>query len=281
MYDGIFLDHFADTLDAIECACSEDLFVSFRGVSDELWRALLQRKYSCYPRIKSFLPDWPDEQLQRNWVGNCGEPLDHQSFGFIRNLKSAYLRYGSKQLSHSTVLDFGVGWGRLIRYLAKDVPAEHLWGCDSDTEILAICERTRVPGVLRQSAVRPVDLPFDGKADLAYAFSVLTHLSERTHKEVLKCLHQSLSSDGILVVTVRPRAFLATMGLLEADYRKGYLFAPHNVPPVDGDVSFGDAVIADSYIRSHWTTIFHILDRWWLPEDSMQVAYVLQKISHA
>ena len=143
MYDEIFSDHFADTLEAVEGTCSGDLFRSFRGLSDELWRALLQKKYSGYPRIKSVLPDWPDEELQRNWVGNCGEALDYQSFGFIRNLKNAYLRYGSKELSQSTVLDFGVGWGRLIRYLAKDVPRENLWGCDSSADILAACQQTR------------------------------------------------------------------------------------------------------------------------------------------
>ena len=170
MYDRILVDHFADVLDPLEYTCSTDLFRSFRGISDELWRALLQKKYSVYPRIKSVLPDWPDEELQRSWVGNCAEPLDQQSFGFIRNLKSVYDRYGPKELSQSNVLDFGVGWGRLIRYLGKDVPAQRLWGCDSNTDILAVCERTRVAGILRQSAVRPVDLPFDGKADLAYAF---------------------------------------------------------------------------------------------------------------
>lgn len=112
-------------------------------------------------------------------------------------------------------------------------------------------------------------------------FSVLTHLSERTHKEVLKCLHKTLSTDGILVVTVRPRAYLPSIGLLETDYRNGYLFAPHNVQSVDGDVPYGHTVTADSYIRDHWTSMFHILDRWWLLEDNMQVAYVLKKISHA
>lgn len=278
MYDWIFLDHFANTLEAVERTCSDDLFASFGGLSDELWRALLQKKYSGYPRIKSVLPDWPNDELQRNWVGNCGEALDHQSFGFIRNLKNAYLHYGSKELSQSTVLDFGVGWGRLIRYLAKDVPREKLWGCDSSGDILAVCQQTRVPGVLRQSLVRPAALPYAGKVDLAYAFSVFTHLSERTHWEILECIYRGLAERGIFVATVRPRAFLPCMQFSESNYCAGYLFVPHNLPPVDGDVPYGDAVIADSYIRSRWSKRFRILDKWWLLEDSMQVAYVLQKL---
>jgi hypothetical protein len=91
MYDGIFQDQFADMWEPIAHSCTEDLFRSFGMIHDELWRPLLQKKFSAYPRIKSVLPDWPGEQLQRNWVGNCGEALDTLSFGFIRNLKSAYL----------------------------------------------------------------------------------------------------------------------------------------------------------------------------------------------
>ena len=278
MYGSVFRDHFAEILDVIQRSCSDDLFRSFQGVSDELWRALLQKKYTAYPKVRAALPDWPGEQLHRDWVGNCGEALDLRSFGFIRNLKIAYLRYGLKHLSQSTVLDFGVGWGRLIRYLATDVARETLWGFDSDANIVAICNQTRVPGVLRQSPVRPAGLPFEGKADLVSAFSVFTHLSERTHREVLECLHRTLTEGGILIVTVRPRAFLPLMGLLENDYGKAYLFTPHNLPPVDGDVPYGNTVLTDSYIRNHWTDLFRILDGLWLIEDNMQVAYVLQKL---
>jgi hypothetical protein len=277
MYDAILQDHFAEILNGIEHSCTEDLFRSFGLVNDELWRALLQKKFSAYPRIRSVLPDWPDEQLQRSWVGNCGEILDGQSFGFIRNLKNAYARYGGKPLSESTVLDFGVGWGRLIRYLAKDVPQQKLWGCDCDSEILKVCERTRVPGVLRQSEVRPAFLPFAGRADLIYVFSIFTHLSERTHREVLKCLYENLEDRGILVVTVRPRMFLPIIGLAESEYMKDFVYLPHNRPADDGDIAYGDTVISDSYIRSNWTKNFQIVDTWWLVEDGMQVVYVLKK----
>jgi hypothetical protein len=277
MYDTCLPDHFSDTLDSLERTCSENLYESFRCLPDDLWRALLQKKFTRYPRIRSVLPDWPDEQLQRNWVGNCGEALDYQSYGFIRNLKSSYQLYGAKPLAESNVLDFGVGWGRLIRYLAKEVPPERLWGCDVNSNILTLCRETRVPGILRQSALRPKTLPFQENADLIYAFSILTHLSERTHREVLECLHDGLNRGGIAVITVRPRAFLQSMGIDESAYDGQYFFKPHHWPPDDGDIPYGDTVISDGYIRARWTKMFAIVGAWWLMEDSMQVAYVLRK----
>jgi SAM-dependent methyltransferase len=277
VYDSCLADHFSDILDSLERTCTPNLYDSFRSVSDELWRVLLQKKFRGYPRIKSILPDWPDEQLQRDWVGNTGEPLDLQSYGFIRNLKWAYSRFGATPLAQSTVLDFGVGWGRLIRYLAKDIRPERLWGCDVNSKVLQVCRETRVPGMLRECSVRPTTLPFEGGIDLVYAFSVLTHLSERTHRDVLECIHRMMKPGGILVLTVRPRAFLPLMGLDQSAYDSGYLFKPHNLPPDDGDIPYGDAVISDRYIRANWTAAFEIVENWWLMEDNMQVSYVLKK----
>ncbi len=56
-------------------------------------------------------------------------------------------------LADERVLDFGVGWGRLIRLFAHDVPANQLFGVDVDADILEVCAQTGVPGTL--SLVEP------------------------------------------------------------------------------------------------------------------------------
>ena len=44
--------------------------------------------------------------------------------------------------------------------------------------------------------------------DLAFAFSVFTHISEAVHEACLRAIHASLSPGGILIVTVRSPAYL-------------------------------------------------------------------------
>ena len=106
------------------------------------------------------------------------------------------------------MLDFGCGWGRMLRFLARDVDPGDLYGCDPVEGILDVCRTTRVPANLARSEFVPERLPFDGPFDLAYAFSVFTHLSERAHERCLRALHAALRPGGVLVVTVRPLEYL-------------------------------------------------------------------------
>jgi SAM-dependent methyltransferase len=54
----------------------------------------------------------------------------------------------------------------------------------------------------------PKDAPFPGvKFDLIYAFSVFTHLAEKTSKVVLSACRRSLKDDGLLALTIRPAAY--------------------------------------------------------------------------
>lgn len=276
-FNDVLTDNFASILEPIESACTDDLYRSFHDLNDEIWRTLLLKIATAYPRILAVLPDWPDEDLQRKWVGNAGIVLHEQSSGFIRNLKAAYAKFGAKPLAASTVLDFGMGWGRLIRYLAKDVPAENLLGCDPEPKMISLCQELKVPGKFRKSDYRPKSLPFDEKIDLIYAFSIFTHLSERTHLECLRCLHATLNSGGIAVITIRPRTFAPHMGRSSDEYGSAYLFKPFDRPAIDGEVTYGDALIPDEYVRTVWSDMFEVLDQWWLVNDAMQVAYVLRK----
>ena len=139
------------------------------------------------------------------------------------------------------MLDFGCGWGRLTRMLARDVPYERLCGCDPSEEILDVCRRDRVPARLARSAYMPDCVPFDGPFDLAFAFSVFTHLSEPAHERCLDALHAALAPGAILVVTVRPSAYLSRAPA-------AYTFVPH---PADashpqyggGEMHYGEAVV--------------------------------------
>jgi trans-aconitate methyltransferase len=188
------------------------------------------------------------------------------------------------------LLDFGCGWGRIIRYFAKDIPTHLLYGCDPDSNILKICTDLKVPGKFKTSDYRPQRLPFDEKFDLIYAYSVFTHLSENVHRECLETIHNALSPAGIAIITVRPRSYIRlkagalafvsdkSIDEFESQFDRGkYVFSPHDIAPVGGEITYGEAVVPDSYIEDNWTRLFELVHPVNIIEDPYQTAVVLRK----
>jgi SAM-dependent methyltransferase len=285
-YDG-WLALLDDELAPIEAACAageRDITALFSGLDADLWALLLTQEHSAYPHISALLPDVPAPPLQERYTGLSGVPLAQQSAAFYRLL----LERSERPLDGARVLDFGCGWGRLLRFLARDVAPGDLYGCDPVQGILDLCRDTRVPAVLGRSEFVPERLPFDGRFDLAYAFSVFTHLSERAHDRCLTALHGALAPGGTLVVTVRPFEYLrfdAAMHHLagaRADEPR-YLFAPHAADAAHpqyegGEMTYGETVITPAYIRERWSDRFELQHTDVLIGDLFQVMLTLRAV---
>jgi SAM-dependent methyltransferase len=289
---------YGERLAAIDRACAltsgPERFALFRELDDDVWALLLTRQYTGYPNIATLLPDVPAPELQEMWNGLSGVPLARQSRGFYARLREIYERHGPRSLADSHVLDFGCGWGRLTRMLARDVGPGALYGCDPTQAILDVCAELRVPATLARSEFVPERLPFDRRFDLAYAFSVFTHLSERSHQACLRALHDALEPGGILVVTIRPPAFLYANELIapaREQLRRDpallekatYLFVPHMAieqhPQYSGggEIEYGETIITLAYVRERWTELFELLDVRVQLEDPHQVILTLRR----
>lgn len=296
-YDSWLDTFWGPELERINAACASagpDAPALFRGLDADLWALLLTREYGLYPGIRAVLPDVPDIALQETWNGASGVALASQSLAFYDKLRRLYSAHSGLALEHSRVLDFGCGWGRLMRFFARDVPPEALFGCDPTQPILDVARRTRVPGQLARCEFVPRRLPFTQKFDLAYAFSVFTHLSEAAHRASLRALHAALVPGGLLVLTIRPPDYLWVCQrlhpLLEALGPRPatrlseslYLFAPHPSQPFGAhaaanEVTYGETVITPAYIREHWTELFELLEIDLLLGDPYQVVVALRR----
>jgi SAM-dependent methyltransferase len=293
-----WLDQFFDReLSEIDAACKDagpHALARFRPLDDDLWAVLLTQKYTLYPNIRALLPDVPDESLQQRWNGASGLELLGQSKSFYTRAKDHFGRHHSGPLEAARVLDFGCGWGRLTRFFARDVAPGSLYGCDPVEEILEVCRRTRLPAVLAQSDFVPRRLPFDEDFDLVFAFSVFTHLSEAAHESSLDAIHSAMPPGGILIVTIRPPAYLEHspfMGsVIEglgpdpevAVAQPRHLFIAHAPDPehpqyTGGEMTYGEAVITMPYIRERWAPRFEILDVALLAGDMHQVTVTLRR----
>jgi SAM-dependent methyltransferase len=283
-YDAWLGDERLARIDAACAGGGPDRLALFRELETDLWALLLTQEYTVHPHIRALLPDVPDPALQELWNGASGARLAAQSAAFYDRLRQ---RFG-RPLDGARVLDFGCGWGRLLRFLARDVAPGDLYGCDPVQGILDLCRDTRVPAVLGRSEFVPERLPFDGRFDLAYAFSVFTHLSERAHDRCLTALHGALAPGGTLVVTVRPFEYLrfdAAMHHLagaRADEPR-YLFAPHAADAAHpqyegGEMTYGETVITPAYIRERWSDRFELQHTDILIGDLFQVMLTLRAV---
>jgi SAM-dependent methyltransferase len=268
-----------ERLRAIDAACAGsgvEHLARFRDLDADVWALLLTQEYDGWPRIRALLPGVPDRALQEAWNGTSGAALAAQGAAFYRKLCERFTLHGATPLGDARVLDFGCGWGRLTRMLARDVAPGRLFGCDPSEAILDVCRANRVPAQLARSDFLPEQVPFDGPFDLAFAFSVFTHLSERAHRRCLDALHGALAPGGVLVVTVRPPSYMD-------HHDEPYAFSPHAAHPSHpqyggGEMTYGEAVVTLPYVRERWSDRFALLGVDLLLDDLFQVVLTLRRV---
>jgi ubiquinone/menaquinone biosynthesis C-methylase UbiE len=231
------------------------------------------------------LPGVPDDDVQQRFTGSGGETTLREGWNVYRLVKQAYNRYSPSRplATPSTVLDFGCGWGRIIRFFLKDIEPGNLFGIDCDSDALELCRRTnRWSSFIVVDALPPAPLP-DAHFDLIYAYSVFSHLSEESHDRWLDEFRRILKPGGLLMVSTRPRSFIEKCAWLRtdagadapashriaagafpdtatalADYDAGAYCFSHRTdedPP-----HFGETCIPQRYVIDQWTDRFHLLD---------------------
>ena len=180
----------------------------FSDLTDEAWLQVLIDSVHRPVARDLPLPGFPPEALQRQFVGSAGADTLREAFNFYRTVKGYCAREHRPIAGDQRILDFGCGWGRIARLFLKDVPAGNFTGVDVDPDVIALCTATFPYGTFRAvPAVPPTDLP-PAHFDLAYAYSVFSHLNEATHLAWVRELARVLKPGGLLFATTQGRAFI-------------------------------------------------------------------------
>jgi SAM-dependent methyltransferase len=104
-------------------------------------------------------------------------------------------------------LDFGCGYGRVLRFLLERVPPERVSASDVIAEGVEFCRAEFGVTALRsRPELAAVQL---GSFDFVYAISVITHLDERNSVDFLRLLGDSLTEGGIALFTTHGEWSLA------------------------------------------------------------------------
>jgi SAM-dependent methyltransferase len=180
----------------------------FGGLDEETWRWLNLEGPELCPFLARYLPGLPPEAEQARVTARTGEEALGLGFHVHARFRELYEQERGPLGADASVLDFGCGWGRVIRFFVKDVPPERLVGMDIDERAIAAARSTNRWCRFEVSNVLPPS-PFpDESFDLVYAYSVFSHLSEEAHLLWLREFERILKSDGVLLLTTLGRAFI-------------------------------------------------------------------------
>jgi len=211
-----------------------------------------------YPKLQPLLPSMASAAAQEQWAGASGTTLLGQSVSVMRSLESLHARHRGSSLHGKRILDFGCGWGRLLRLALYYSDPEFLHGVDPWDESIRLCREHRVPGEILQCDYLPVRLPTSSPFDVAFAFSVFTHLSERAMLCALRALRSSAAPGGTLFFSIRPveywhhhQQFHARSRdqMFDEHAKRGFAYQPHGNIVVDGEATYGDTSMTHAFAR--------------------------------
>ncbi|PAY04831.1 hypothetical protein CK489_29880 [Bradyrhizobium sp. UFLA03-84] len=266
-------EYYKDELARTEAACGrgESAYEAFKWIDDPyLWSVLLWKEYDGFDAIKATIPDPPDAGTQKSWSGRSGMELGAAVIETYRLIHDKLRLHLDKPFEECSVLDYGCGWGSVLRYFMKDVPLRNLHGCDPHKGIIQVAQRSNPRADIVVSDSLPKRLPFNQKFDVAYALSIWTHLSAVASDVCLDAVHAALEDRGLFLLTVRPPAYAFyepisklpgwdQQKITETVRRDGFYFYPLSYP-VDGEMTYGETIITKQYIEEHWTDRFDIVD---------------------
>jgi 2-polyprenyl-3-methyl-5-hydroxy-6-metoxy-1,4-benzoquinol methylase len=242
----------------------EEIPKLFQNVPLEKFGELVFTKLEGLEEIYNYLPSLPSEDIQKHWTGASGSELLKQSLAFMKTVIT-FLQSNQIDIDSVNLLDFGCGWGRFLRFFLKYIPEDRLFGVDPWDKSIEECILHRVRGNLEQIDWICRSLPFGNtKFDVVIAFSVFTHICEKSAREALHTLRSRMSDHAFIILTIRPSYYweqhqkridsnIPIKSLQNQYKKKGFAFYPiESSQIIEGEKIFGDVTISTKYIKREW-----------------------------
>jgi SAM-dependent methyltransferase len=186
----------------------------------------------------------------------------------ISNIEASLTAVGSSMDDVVTWLDFGCGYGRVLRFLVDRVEPWRVSAIDVIVEGVDFCAAEF--GITAIHSTAPLDRLRLGPFGFVYAISVLTHLNEENGQRFLELTRRTLDVGGIFMFTTHGRWTLDHLGRygravveMEAQIRgcmdeQGFAYQPYR--HYGSDSSYGlawhdRAYIEDAMRRLHSNTM--------------------------
>lgn len=263
MFERMLQDHFPEDLRALESRLERNPLTSFHelfgNMAESLFLCMMQSAYNLPERLTAAVPGWPPRELRLRTTSDqsIAETLREAS-AFWREARTLFEQRSGQLIAKARVADYGAGWGRVARLIAKDVPADQLVAFEPNEELRKWYVSAGVPGtVVATDWDSEISLESFGTFDLVLLFSIFTHTSEDLARRIAKRLVELTKPGSLIVLTVRPRWFLdggeGDAALLPRDERAGlvtkfdhedFLFLPY-----DGSSDWGVTVMGKRFLE--------------------------------
>lgn len=173
-----------------------------------------------------------------------------------------------------SILDFGCGAGRLLRYFLLFRPEHQYFGCDVNADAIAWLRDSFAPADFATILPTPPTPYASGQFDVVYGWSIFTHYNEALHFAWLVELRRITRPGGLVLLTVHNDTLVSRYGIepplvetmrqrggdyeaIVREYRdRGFAFwhaygDGAKAAGIDPE-TFGMAFISPDYIRAHW-----------------------------
>jgi SAM-dependent methyltransferase len=256
----------------------------FRAVDDEFWLWLHTEGVRVSPLLRDVLPGLPAESIQLQANGLSGDRALEDGFLVYRLFKTIYEAIAGELGTCQAILDFGCGWGRVIRFFLRDLEANKVWGVDHYDKAIETCQQTNRWHPFQQINPFPPTGFAPSTFDLILAYSVFSHLSEAAQRAWVEEFARLLRPGGVLIVTTwdrelilrcrelredrtlpffqnhLPTMFKETDYWLEA-YDRGEFCFDTSVESYGAVSSYlGEACIPKGYVTKHWNGPLQLVD---------------------
>lgn len=278
-------------IDNSSCMIDNDLSVwkALRGVSSVDFCELMLTNSAGLPT--DIVPNLPDDKVQKMYNGRCNLELLPSCVSFVNGCSYLFNKYSLPSVDEIKILDYGCGWGRLLRLMRFFASPENIYGVDPLQSSIDICRSCGINSNLSicEEIPRPRSLNFPGNFfNYIYSWSVFTHLSYTAMDSIQKMLLHYIHPKGILMITIRPLIFwdyyrkIGRISSEEYDFltlqhqSTGFAYRPlkHGWAAVNNEVHFGDTTITLDFLKSQWIN-WSVLETFIMPEEPMQQCVVL------
>lgn len=251
----------------------------FGRVDDERWWWYNTGSSRKFATFRNILPTLPDEETQVGFIGSSGDAALAEAFRTYVQVKSLAAKHGRPIGRTTSILDFGCGFGRMLRFFMKDVPTANLTGIDVMPLAIELSKANNPWCNFELTTALPPTRFADESFDLVYLYSVFSHLSEEAHLLWLAEFQRIMKPGGILIATTWPRNYIercerARNGDTRATHPRSLFAFPdthealrqydtgevcHSAIGGGGallDSFYGETCIPADYVKKNWTRFF-------------------------
>lgn len=217
---------------------------------DDFGLVFMSMPHEKFPNLSALLPRMTNADIQQRWTGASGFALLTQTTVIARVFDSLSWRLTGRSLRQKRILDFGCGYGRIMRLMYYFTDPSELTGVDAWQRSLDHCSQDGLLGTFIKS--EPVPDRIDTEPhDICYAYSVFTHLSPEASSAALSALHEVTRE--LLILTIRPVEYwnfhvqsdaVPIEDLISAHHQSLFAYHPHQ-----GREHYGDSSIHFDYFR--------------------------------